>query len=155
MWDSPGTEARGRRRLMGQLVEDAVLQPDSTEIHIGLRMRGESALQLGPVPVPMQVRTRLATFTALDTLLDAMPERMAIKELSQLGNADWQGEPMTSQAGEQRQEPVRPEELDGAATGAHAGTGIRHCRRTSNAVQCHSRHYTRLGTTRPSSRFVP
>ena len=101
VWDAPQTEARDRKRLLGFLVEDAVLSSDGETVRIGLRMRGGHIKHLDPIPVPMpqwkQRKTRPATIQALDALLDTLPEPEATEELNRQGHANWQGEPMTLQ----------------------------------------------------------
>ncbi len=101
VWDAPETENRDRKRILGFLIEDAVLSSDGETIQIGLRMRGGHIEHLDPVPVPvphwMQKKTRPATILALDALLDTLPEREAAEELNRQGHTNWQGEPMTLQ----------------------------------------------------------
>ena len=99
VWSAPATDALDRKRLLGYLVEDAILRRDGNNILVELRLRGGRTAVLDPIPAPIpswkRRTTRPETVDTLDDLLETVPEARAAEELNRAGHTNWRGEPMT------------------------------------------------------------
>ena len=99
VWSAPATDALDRKRLLGYLVEDAILRRDVNNILVELRLRGGRTAVLDPIPAPIpswkRRTTRPETVDTLDDLLETVPEARAAEELNRAGHTNWRGEPMT------------------------------------------------------------
>ena len=94
-WNAPSTGNADRKRLLGHLIEDATLTREKYLARIELRMRGGKALALDPVELPRPQahvrKTPAETVGTLSTLVPAMSDAAAAKELNRRGCRSWDG----------------------------------------------------------------
>ncbi len=98
-WNAPSTGNADRKRLLRCLIEDVTLTREGYRVRIEVRMRGGKALALDPVDLPRPMaqlrKTPAETVEALSTLLPAMTDAAAAKELNRRGCRSWNGKAFT------------------------------------------------------------